>query len=126
MAGADVARALELVVHPDVTTQSLDRKQVRSIFTARQLRWEDGRAIQVFVLPEESNLHQEFSKQVLDLYPYQLRGTWEKVRYTGMGRAPIIVASEEEMRRKVADTPGAIGYLGKVQSHDKIRPLPLR
>ncbi|MEW5787387.1 MAG: hypothetical protein AB1899_05995 [Pseudomonadota bacterium] len=118
--------ALELVVHPGVAEKTLERKQARSLFSGRVNRWTDGSPVRVFVLPDDQELHQELAKQVLDIYPYQLRAAWERMRYTGMGQPPITVASEEEMRRRVAETPGAIGYVGKVQNHDKIRALPLR
>lgn len=123
---ADPVSAVELIVHAGVSDSSISRNQARAIFSARLSHWEDGKAIRVFVLPEESALHHEFAKRLLDLYPYQLRDAWVRVISTGMGQAPIMVADESEMRRLVADTPGAIGYVGKVQGNDKIRALPLR
>ena len=118
--------AVELIVHPKVPATEISRSYARLIFGARVARWEDGSAIRVFVLPDDAPLHQEMAKKLLDIYPYQLRNAWDRVIYTGIGQAPIEVASEAEMRRRVAMTPGAIGYLAKVQGNDNVRALPLR
>ncbi len=120
------APAVELIVHAGVPNSNISLAQARSIFGARISRWEDGSAIRVFVLPEESVSHKDFAKQLLDLYPYQLRNAWNRIIFTGIGQAPIMVTSEAEMLKHVSETPGAIGYIGKVQNNDKVRALPIR
>lgn len=126
MACVDMAAAVELVAHPRVPVGEISRAHARAIFGARVARWENGTPIRVFVLPDDSPLHQDMAKTLLDLYPYQLRNAWDRVTYTGIGQAPIEVRTESEMRRQVSSTPGAIGYLGKVQNHDDLRVLTLR
>lgn len=123
---AGLAWGVELIVHPGVDAQEVSRPLARLIFGAKVTRWEDGGAIRVFVLPDDSPLHQEMSKGILDLYPYQLRAAWDRVIYTGIGQAPVQVANESEMRKQVASVPGAIGYIGRVQKNDKVRALLVR
>lgn len=126
LCGNGVAWGVEVIVHPGVSTTELTRPLARLIFGAKVTRWDDGAAIRVFVLPDESPLHNELSKSILNLYPYQLRAAWDRIIYTGIGLAPIQVANEAEMRRQVASVPGAIGYIGKVFNNDKVRALPVR
>jgi len=126
MCGARPAWALEVIVNPGVMISDISHSHVRQIFSARVTRWGNGAAIRVYVLPDESPLHQEMCKGILDLYPYQLRAAWDRIIYTGIGQAPVQVASESEMRRQVASVPGAIGYIGRVLSNDKVRALPVR
>ena len=45
------------------------------------------------------------------MFPYQLRRLWDKQIFSGTGIAPTTVKSIEEMRERVANTKGAIGYL---------------
>lgn len=123
---AEGASSLEIIVHPGVATAELSRAQARLVFAGKITRWQDGSLIRVFILPEEAPLHQELCKGVLDLYPYQLRSAWDRIIYTGIGQAPIQVTTETEMRKRVASVPGAIGYIGKVYSHDKVRALSVR
>lgn len=105
--------AIEVVTHPQVTESSLTKSQLRRIYTMRQLRWSDDHAITVFVLPSQHALHQRFAKERLQIFPYQLNRIWHKLTYSGLGVAPTIVRSEQELIQAVIKTPGSIGYIGE-------------
>ncbi|MES9971337.1 MAG: substrate-binding domain-containing protein [Candidatus Thiodiazotropha sp.] len=119
------AQAVDLVINPDVTQEKLSRHTLRSIFSMRKTQWPDGRPIHVFVLGDKSDLHKRFTKQLLGLFPHQLRRAWNRQIYSGMGQAPIRVASEEEMQEQVANTPGAIGYLSKGHFNAYLRTISI-
>ncbi len=89
---------------------SLTRTELRDIFFARQTKWPKGDPIRVFVLPDRHPLHVRFSKEVLGVYPYQLRSTWDRILYSGTGVPPTVVNTPQEVRERVDETPGAIGY----------------
>lgn len=40
-----------------------------------------------------------------------MKKIWLKAKLTGNGNPPVTVSSEDEMIKKVASTPGAIGYV---------------
>lgn len=84
---------------------------IREIFFMRQRAWPDGTPIQVFVLPDDDPIHRRFAKEVLGVYPFQLRAAWDRLIYSGTGQAPIQVPSLREMAERLAHTPGAIGYV---------------
>ena len=116
--------AAEVVVHPCVDEPWLTRSFARLLFTMRVLRWRGGGKVQVFVLPDRHPLHQKFAKELLNLYPRQLRRVWERNRFSGAGAVPIEVTSVDEMLARVASTPGAIGYLPDGRGRDKVRVIP--
>jgi ABC-type phosphate transport system substrate-binding protein len=108
------------VIAADLTAKASDgnspnsnfnREQLREIFFARQTRWPDGNPIRAFVLPDQHPLHVRFSKELLGVYPYQLRAAWDRMIYSGTGVPPTVVENVEEMRSKINQTPGGIGYL---------------
>lgn len=109
--------AVEVIANAGVATQNLPVNVTRAIFGMRQLTWADGLRVKVFVLPDKHPLHNEFCKEKLSIYPYQLRQSWDRLIYSGTGQAPTEVATEEEMVARVANTPGAIGYVRKVHSN---------
>ncbi len=111
-------RAIDVIAHPSVSISQLSLVQAKGLFSMRQTRWPDGQPARVFVLPDAHPIHKAFSKEILNLYPYQLRQTWDRQVYSGIGQAPVEVVSEEEMLKYVANTPGAIGYVRKVDPHD--------
>ena len=77
----------------------------------RQTVWQNNQAIVVYALPSDSLIHQNFSKEVLKIFPYQLDRIWHKLIYSGLSKVPIVVASLDELKVAVANTPGAIGYI---------------
>lgn len=89
----------------------------------RQTRWHNGTMVRVFVLPDSHPTHNAFCKEMLNIYPYQLRQTWDRQLYSGIGQAPIEVSTEVEMLSRVATTPGAIGYVRKVSPHERVRVI---
>jgi len=103
--------AIEVVTNLQVPEVSLTQSQLRRIYTMRQLRWSDDSVITVFVLPTQNKLHHRFSKERLQIFPYQLNRIWHKLTYSGLGVAPITVESEQELIQAVINTPGAIGYI---------------
>lgn len=103
--------AVEVVVHPAVAADQLSTAQLRAIFSMRQNRWPDGSAIRVFVLASDDVTHLNFSRQRLQMFPYQLDAIWNRQRFSGIGSFPTQLASEHEMQQALQETEGAIGYL---------------
>lgn len=119
--------AVEIVTSPGIEAPRLDRQTLRAIFLMRVRQWPDGTPVRVFVLPGDNALHDRFARELLGTYPYVLERNWDRMVFTGTGLAPEVVRSEEEMRQKVLNTRGAIGYvLGSPRSElmiaGKVRP----
>lgn len=126
---AGIAGAMEpyeVVTHPGVKEKSLSKSSLRAIFGMRLHAWPDGTAIRVFVMPDDAPLHAAFSKEKLNVFPYQLRSAWDRLVFSGTGQAPDTVSSPEEMLVKVASTPGAIGYLPKSKIDGRVNVLEIK
>ena len=102
---------LRVIVNDNVKVNSLSESSVRWIFSMRQTTWEDGSAIKVYVLQQQDPAHQNFCKEVLSMFPYQLERTWNKLAYSGLGEKPTLVTDSQEMIDMVSQEPGAIGYV---------------
>jgi hypothetical protein len=110
---AGTAGAVEVIAHPGYEGDDIGRVQLRGVFGMRLRAWPDGTPVRVFVLADGDAVHEEFAKAILQMYPYQLRQNWDRLLYSGTGQPPLEVASEDEMLRRVAETPGAIGYVAR-------------
>jgi ABC-type phosphate transport system substrate-binding protein len=106
--------------------ESISRDALRAIFGMRLQSWRNNKPTRVFVLKDNHPLHQAFTKQVLNIYPHQLRLAWDRLVYSGTGQAPIQVDSESEMLKRLKETPGAIGYLSSSMVDDSVRVLEIR
>ena len=83
-------------------------------------------------------------KEILGVFPHQLRTAWDRLVFSGTGQAPlevadeeemririagidgtrpVVVGSEEEMREKLAQNAGAIGYLSREMIDERVRVL---
>jgi len=120
---AGVASAVDVIANKSVSLNSLTLASARAIFGMRQVKWPDDAPIRVFVLPDDNAVHGALCKERLNLFPYQLRQSWDRLVYSGMAQAPNEVSSEAELLNKVAATPGAIGYVRKVKAHDPVKIL---
>ncbi|GEK49618.1 MULTISPECIES: hypothetical protein [Halomonadaceae] len=91
----------------------------------RQRTWPDGDAVQVFVLPNRDPVHARFTKEQLAVYPHQLQLAWDRMVFSGMGQAPNRVADQFEMREKIANTPGALGYLEREYLDENVQVISM-
>jgi len=114
------------VVNRALTQNSVSRNGLSAIFRMRLRQWQDGSPITVFVLHDSNPLHKQFCKQVLNVFPHQMRRSWNKLVFSGTGQAPVTVASKEEMVDKIASTPGAIGYLSDEDIPENIKILIIK
>jgi hypothetical protein len=120
------AWSVEIISNRSVNLNSLSLASARSIFGMRKVKWPDDARIQVFVLADKHPTHVALCKERLNLFPYQLRQSWDRLVYSGMAQAPIEVANEEELINRVAATPGAIGYVRKVKPNDAIKIISVQ
>ena len=119
-------RVQELIVNRNLEPLPLHQSDARLYFSLRMVRWPTGVPVTVFVLPDGDELHSAFAKLVLGLFPYQLRSVWDRQVFSGTGQAPITVADETEMLRRVATTPGGIGYVRTVPPNAAVWTVEVR
>ncbi len=119
-------QAVVVAVNPKVVIETLSRNELRAIFAMRRRVWPDGTPIRVFVLPDNHPLHLLFCKNVLRVYPYQLRRLWDRNVFSGTGPAPVEVATLREMHDRIGKVAGAIGYLTSEWIDAQVKTLRLR
>ena len=102
---------MEVVAHRTVPDTLLKRSVAWAVFGMRLRTWSDGTPTTVFVLSDNHPIHAEFTKTILDTFPYQLRRAWDRLVFSGTGQAPREVGSIGEMHDRILSTPGSIGYL---------------
>jgi ABC-type phosphate transport system substrate-binding protein len=118
--------AVEVISHPTVSETSLTTSQLRRIYTMRQIQWTDGQQITVYILPRQHALHLNFSKERLQMFPYQLDRIWNKLTYSGLGVAPITVNTPKELLEAIRTTPGAIGYAESSQEMEGVNRVQIK
>ncbi|BFT32149.1 hypothetical protein D210916BOD24_33250 [Alteromonas sp. D210916BOD_24] len=110
------AQELNVMVNESVMINELNRSELRQIFTGHRQYWSDGSKITVFVLNDNHELHKQFCRDVLQMFPYQLSRLWDQITYSGQGVTPIRVDSNQALAEALINTEGAIGYLQSAET----------
>ncbi|WP_326498681.1 substrate-binding domain-containing protein [Methylomicrobium sp. Wu6] len=100
-----------MVVNSANPQRNISQPGLNAIFNMRLRHWSDDSPITVYVLQDEDPLHKKFCKQKLHVFPHQLRKGWNRLVFSGTGQAPVSIETEEDMVKRISETPGAIGYL---------------
>lgn len=72
-------------------------------------------------LSEGSPLKAEFYKKVLDKEPAQVQAIWAKLTFTGKAKPPKEFKTAADVRKYVAETPNAIGYIDKASADESVK-----
>jgi ABC-type phosphate transport system substrate-binding protein len=126
-----VKASVSIIVNQGVQVDEASLRDLRAIYSMKKRFWTSQQAITVYVLSNDHSLHNEFCKKQLGIFPNQLESIWYRQVYTGTGKAPLTVSSKAEMIKKVAATPGAIGYIDnnnieQMQADENIKTLSIR
>lgn len=119
------ASAQEVVTHPSQQGSHLTLNALRGMFGMRLRTWADGTPVTVFVLGDGSAIHQTFAKRVLQIFPHQLSRAWDRLVFSGTGQTPEVVKSAGDMLVRVANTPGAIGYLPTEMIDERVQRVEI-
>lgn len=120
------SHSVEVIANASVNTEELTTTQLRRIYTMRQVSWSDGSPIVVYMLPSKHATHQEFSKDVLRIFPYQLDRIWNKLIFSGLGVAPNVVESRAQLIEKVSSVQGAIGYVDEFEEVGNVQLITVK
>ena len=122
--GAANARAEVVVVvaaHSPIATLSL--AEIADIFLGRLTRLPDGTRAVPLDRPEGSPLRAQHYAKVARMSPVQVKAYWSKLIFTGRGRPPRALDSDEAVLRAVRENPAAIGYIDRRLADGTVRIL---
>lgn len=113
----------KILLNNDVSVATLDFTYLNQIFAMQVRKWPNGQAIQVYSLPNSNNLHREFVIERLRIQPHQLDRIWNRMLFTGTGKPPTVVSSEDDMLNMIRSNSGAIGYVSSDYPADGVKLL---
>lgn len=104
-----------VIVNKSVPVSSLNSAKVEDIYSLTTKTWDNGTKIVVFDQKADNNVKSSFYSFV-GKSAAEMKKVWMRVQLSGEGKAPEALSSDDEVIKKVASTPGAIGYV----SADKV------
>jgi len=99
-----------LIGNKNVASEKLDAAAVKAVFLGKKVSW-DGAGRIVLAVLKAGPVAEEFLKGSVEMSVSAFNNHWRRLAMTGGGTAPKSFDKEEDLRKFVAETPGAIGFI---------------
>jgi ABC-type phosphate transport system substrate-binding protein len=99
----------------------LSKNQVADIFLGRTSRFPDGRQAVPIDEAEGAAARDEFYNSFTGKSSAQIKAHWSKIIFTGRGQPPKTVANSAEVKKLLAQSANAIGYIDRNLVDDSVR-----
>lgn len=110
-----------VITHPSVDIEQLSKDDVMRIFLAKSKTYPNEKPAIPVIPKEGSSTRQRFESSVFAKTPMQVKAYWTRLLFTGRGNPPLTLESDEAIKKKVAETPNAIGYIDSASLDDSVR-----
>ena len=101
------------VVSATSAVTTLSKVQITDIFLGKTVRFPNGNAAVPVDQAEGTPARDEFYARFTGKSAGQLKAHWSKIIFTGRGRPPKTVPNSLALRKLVAESPSAIGYIDR-------------
>jgi ABC-type phosphate transport system substrate-binding protein len=115
-----------VIVHPEMSVQSLERRTLSEMFLKKITRWPGGDAIQPVDLAPGSRTRHAFSEDVVGRTVASVKSYWQQIIFTGRGLPPPELADDAAVIDYVLRHTGSIGYVSGTASVGAARVVTIR
>jgi ABC-type phosphate transport system substrate-binding protein len=117
-----VAATPVLIGHKNVAGEKLDAATVKAVFLGKKVAWDSAGRVTLAVL-KSGPVAEDFLKSAVDMSASQFNNHWRRLAMTGGGTAPKSFEKEEDLRKFVSETPGAIGFVDSASADASVTVL---
>ncbi|MDO8988985.1 MAG: phosphate ABC transporter substrate-binding protein [Sideroxyarcus sp.] len=121
MLAASARAEVVVVVSSKSNITRLTAEQTTKIFLGKVVTFPNGVTAFPLDQPEGSAVRDEFYSKVARKNASQLTAYWAKIIFTGDGRPPKTLTDNLSVRKAVAASPNAIGYIDKSVVNRSVR-----
>ena len=101
-----------VIANPSVPVRSLDSATLFDLYSGDIKIWANGQPVVLVDLSQGGETRDLFYR-FLGKSPSRMKSIWMRNLLSGDGKPPESIGTEDELLRKIADTPGAIGYVSR-------------
>lgn len=116
------AAQVVVIAHPSVKKDTITRAELLDFYSRDIRLWDDGKPVIVFDLKPKSEVKETFYKY-LGKSISRMKSIWMKKMLSGEGDPPEALETEEAVVKKVAATPGSIGFVSQSRVTEKVKVL---
>jgi ABC-type phosphate transport system substrate-binding protein len=111
-----------VIGHKNLAGEKLDATTVKAVFLGKKVAW-DGAGRVVLAVLKSGALADAFLQKAADMNASAFSNHWRRLAMTGGGTAPKFFEKEEDLRKFVAETPGAIGFVERANADASVAIL---
>jgi len=114
---------LAVIAHPDNALMGLSRDELRDIYLGKARSFPGGGRVEAVDQSAGSVARDKFNKDVLKMSESQRKSHWSRLTFTGKGKPPRSLASDEEILDWVAGQPHGVGYIQGSKVNKRVKVL---
>ena len=122
LAAASASAGPVLIGNKNVAAEKLDTATVKAVFLGKKVAWDSAGRVTLAVL-KSGPVADEFLKGAVDMTASAFNNHWRRLAMTGGGTAPKAFDKEDELRKFVAETPGAVGFVDAANADASVATL---
>lgn len=110
-----------VIINP-ANSASIDEEQIAKIFLGQTKTFSNGSEA-IPIDQKEGPVREDFGNKFLKKNPSQLKAQWARQIFTGGAKPPKELASDDEILKFVASTPGAIAYMDSSKVNKTVKVI---
>jgi ABC-type phosphate transport system substrate-binding protein len=118
-----LAGAPALIANKNVAAEKIDAATLKAVLLGKKVAWEGAGRVVLAVL-KGGAVADEFLQKAAEMNASTFNNHWRRLAMTGGGTAPKSFEREEDLRKFVAETPGAIGFIDRAAVDASVVALP--
>ena len=99
-----------VIANKNVAGEKIDASALKAILLGKKVTW-DGAGRIVLAVLKAGPVADDFLQKSAEMNASAFNNHWRRLAMPGGGTAPKSFEKEEDLRKFVADTPGAIGFV---------------
>jgi len=111
-----------IVVHKENNLKKVSHYQIKQIFLGKSRTWKDGSSI-TLVMNKNDDIHESFTRTMLQKSPTQLSVYWKKILYSGASMLPLAVKDDEAVKSYLNVHKNAISYIAADSLDRQVRQV---
>jgi len=100
-----------VIGNKNLSGEKIDAATLKSVFLGKKTSWDTAGGRVILAVLKSGPVADDFLKDAVDMTSSSFNNYWRRLAMTGGGTAPHSFEKEEDLRRYVAETPGAIGFV---------------
>jgi ABC-type phosphate transport system substrate-binding protein len=113
-----------VIANPSVKVAEVSKSELKDVFTGGSSSLGGSKVTRVLLKGGAAN--DEFLSAYVGKSDSAFMASWRSLVFSGQASMPKTVDSEAAMVAFVAQTPGAVGYVGKAAAHEGVKVLEVK